>query len=111
VANLAKCPTVPRHRDGTMGQSAVVSVKALAISVLSASRGVPRDKRAGIPPETLGTAERESQTHPAAQPTKCGSPQCAGCYEVAPGVRIHPPKCGEDYRVWLERWEAKGRVQ
>jgi hypothetical protein len=28
----------------------------------------------------------------------CGSSHCAGCYEVAPGVRIHPPKCGEDYR-------------
>jgi hypothetical protein len=41
----------------------------------------------------------------------CGSPHCAGCYEVAPGVRIHPPKCGEDYREWLERWEAKSRLQ
>jgi hypothetical protein len=41
----------------------------------------------------------------------CGSPHCAGCYEVQLGVRIHPPKCGEDYRAWLERWEFKGRVQ
>ena len=41
----------------------------------------------------------------------CSSPHCAGCYEVEHGVRIHPPKCGEDYRAWLERWEAKGRVQ
>ena len=41
----------------------------------------------------------------------CGSPQCAGCYEVEPGVRIHPPKCGDDYRKLLERWEAKGRTQ
>jgi hypothetical protein len=41
----------------------------------------------------------------------CGSPQCAGCYEVGPGVRIHPPKCSEDYRVWLERWEARGEPQ
>jgi hypothetical protein len=22
---------------------------------------------------------------------------CAGCYEVEPGVKIHPPKCGEEY--------------
>jgi hypothetical protein len=36
---------------------------------------------------------------------------CAGCYEVEPGVRIHPPKCGEGYRTWLERWEANGRLQ
>jgi hypothetical protein len=41
----------------------------------------------------------------------CGSPHCAGCYDVALGVRIHPPKCGEDYRAWLERWEAKGKLQ
>ena len=41
----------------------------------------------------------------------CGSHHCAGCYEVAPGVRIHPPRCGEDYRAWLQRWEAKGRLQ
>jgi hypothetical protein len=41
----------------------------------------------------------------------CGSPHCAGCYDVGDGRRIHPPKCGEKYRVWLERWEAKGGVQ
>ena len=43
----------------------------------------------------------------------CGSPDCAGCYLVDPatGAMIHPPKCSEDYRAWLERWEAKGRVQ
>jgi len=41
----------------------------------------------------------------------CGSPDCAGCYEVEPGVRIHPPKCGESYREWFERWDAKGRLQ
>jgi putative DNA primase/helicase len=33
-----------------------------------------------------------------AGPVTCGSPQCAGCYEVEQGVRIHPPKCGEEYR-------------
>jgi hypothetical protein len=41
----------------------------------------------------------------------CGSPHCVGCYEVTPDTWIHPPKCGEDYRAWLERWEAKGRPQ
>ena len=41
----------------------------------------------------------------------CGSPNCAGCYDVGEGRKIHPPKCSEDYRAWLERWEAKGRVQ
>jgi hypothetical protein len=41
----------------------------------------------------------------------CGSSDCAGCYDVGDGRRIHPPKCGEKYRVWLENWEARGRVQ
>ena len=41
----------------------------------------------------------------------CGSAACAGCYDVGDGRKIHPPKCGEDYRIWLERWEAKGKVQ
>jgi hypothetical protein len=41
----------------------------------------------------------------------CGSPHCAGCYDVGDGRRIHPPKCGEKYRAWLERWEARGKVQ
>lgn len=49
---------------------------------------------------------------PAKEPSAlCGSPHCAGCYEVAPGVRIHPPTCSEEYRAWLEHWEAKGRMQ
>jgi hypothetical protein len=41
----------------------------------------------------------------------CGSLDCAGCYDVGGGRRIHPPKCGEEYRVWIERWEARGRMQ
>lgn len=41
----------------------------------------------------------------------CDSPNCAGCYDLGDGRRIHPPKCGDDYRAWLERWDAKGRVQ
>ena len=51
---------------------------------------------------------------PARKPVaSCGSPDCGGCYLVDPGAgaRIHPPKCGEDYRAWLERWDAKGKVQ
>jgi len=43
--------------------------------------------------------------------TACGSPHCAGCYEVEPGVRIHPPKCGEAYGKWLDRWQPRGKRQ
>jgi TubC N-terminal docking domain len=38
----------------------------------------------------------------------CGSPYCAGCYDVGNGKRIHPPKCGKDYLDWFKRWGEKG---
>jgi hypothetical protein len=41
----------------------------------------------------------------------CASPHCAGCYDVGDGRKIHPPKIGEHYRKWLERWEPKGKLQ
>lgn len=41
----------------------------------------------------------------------CGSKHCAGCYDVGDGRRIHPPKCGRDYRKLLERWKPIGRPQ
>lgn len=41
----------------------------------------------------------------------CGSPDCAGCYNVGDGKKIHPPKCGLGYSDWLKRWEPRGRTQ
>jgi hypothetical protein len=41
----------------------------------------------------------------------CGSPHCAGCYGVVPGVKIHPPTSSEEWKEWLLRWEPEGRVQ
>jgi tubulysin polyketide synthase-like protein len=41
----------------------------------------------------------------------CRSPHCAGCYDVGDSRKIHPPKCGEDYRKWLERWQPSGKRQ
>lgn len=41
----------------------------------------------------------------------CGSPHCSGCYEVAPDVRVHPPKTSEEWKEWLLKWEPKGKVQ
>ncbi|MGD0126375.1 MAG: hypothetical protein ABSF46_13515 [Terriglobia bacterium] len=41
----------------------------------------------------------------------CGSPQCAGCYELEPGRRIHPPRSSPHWLAWLERWQPKGPVQ
>ena len=79
---------------------AVVERAVRALVALNAGRGT----------ETRSTSAllRESEGR---EIGSCGSPHCAGCYEVQPGVLIHPPKCGEDYRGWFERWETKGRVQ
>ncbi len=41
----------------------------------------------------------------------CGSSDCAGCYDVGDARKIHPPKIGEGYREWLERWKPNGKVQ
>ncbi len=38
----------------------------------------------------------------------CGSPKCAGCYEVKPGVRLHPPKVSREWKNWLEKQQPVG---
>jgi hypothetical protein len=87
--------------DKTIVDRAVRALAALNACRGSESRTFPAQVR------PLGT-EAESN---GAQLGACGSRHCAGCYEVAPGVRIHPPRCGEDYKAWLEGWEARGRLQ
>jgi hypothetical protein len=41
----------------------------------------------------------------------CGSPHCAGCYDVGEGRKIHPPKCGKDFLRWRAWLEGKGPKQ
>jgi hypothetical protein len=41
----------------------------------------------------------------------CGSPDCAGCYDVGDGRKIHPPKCGESFLRWRAWLEGKGSRQ
>jgi hypothetical protein len=41
----------------------------------------------------------------------CGSQHCAGCYEVAPAVRIHPPESSQEWARSRLRWEPKGNMQ
>lgn len=93
-----------------MGQESPVSLKALAFSVLAQSRSVPRG---ALAKGTLGTGAEPGPTgrRMSGPLPSCGSTDCAGCYEVEPGVQIHPPKCGEEYRKWLERWQPKGKLQ
>jgi hypothetical protein len=82
----------------------------LEIALRAASSAKPPDMDLDSRPASAGRATRAESHEPKNSPA-CGSPDCAGCYEVMPGVRIHPPKCGDDYRGWRQRWEAKGRVQ
>ena len=41
----------------------------------------------------------------------CGSPHCAGCYDVGDGRKIHPPRCGESFLHWRAWLEGKGPRQ
>jgi hypothetical protein len=41
--------------------------------------------------------EREMSVEKIKAPAACGSPHCAGCYEVGDGKKIHPPKIGAEY--------------
>jgi hypothetical protein len=41
----------------------------------------------------------------------CGSPHCAGCYDVGDGRKIHPPRCGESFLRWRAWLEGKGARQ
>ena len=41
----------------------------------------------------------------------CGSPDCAGCYDVGDGRKIHPPKCGTGFLRWRAWLEGKGPRQ
>jgi hypothetical protein len=105
-----------------VGQSASISVKALALSVLAASKTVPAHALLGTgggtgSESTRPLAERESQTRQPGQLAHlsglaaCGSPECDGCYDVGDGRKIHPPKSSPEWLAWLERWEPKGIPQ
>jgi len=62
--------------------------------------------------EILGIL-RVSNIEDEAPPVPCMSPNCAGCYEVRAGVRLHPPKPSQDWKDWLARWQpdGAGRIQ
>jgi hypothetical protein len=91
-----------------MGQTASTSLKALAFSVLAAGKRVPPHTSA-LP--THGTGKDRASTQKSNNLAACGSIHCAGCYEVEPSVRIHPPRSSEEWKEWLLKWEPKGKVQ
>jgi hypothetical protein len=95
-----------------------MGVKALALSVLAESKSAPRRLPLGTLAGTVHRTLAERTPVPGVTPVvggenppQCGSLQCAGCYEVEPGVRVHPPKSGPEWREWLLKWEPKGKIQ
>lgn len=90
--------------DRAIVERAVQALAALNAARNTETRAVPA--RASAPSSVIQSELRTCENQ-----APCGSPHCAGCYEVEPGMRIHPPRCGEEYRAWLEKWEARGRVQ
>lgn len=90
-----------------------VSVKSLALRVLR-EMATRREGREVCPTPAEHAGQGAGQGAPKVQSeglSPCGSAHCARCYDVGDGKKIHPSKCGEEYRAWLMRWEGKGRVQ
>jgi hypothetical protein len=81
-----------------------------AVRALAALNACPGPETRSSPVPVHASANRATPLLGERQ-AGCGSPRCAGCYDVGDGRKIHPPKCGEEYRACLELWETKGRVQ
>lgn len=75
---------------------------------LSIAQRVPRQNETGESTKNLSAVNRRS---PEAWRALCKSSQCAGCYDVGEGRKIHPPRCGLGCKGWLKRSEMKGKVQ
>ena len=79
--------------------------KAIVERALSALAGIgaARPPRAQVPQETQEPVSL-SPDDPViveivpATAAPCGSPHCAGCYDIGEGRKIHPPKIGESWR-------------
>lgn len=75
---------------------------------LSIAQKVPRQNEPGESTECISAVKGHN---PKEWQGQCGSSACAGCYDVGEHKRIHPPKIGEDYLKWLERWKPRGKMQ
>lgn len=65
-------------------------------------------ERIGLP-ELTGESESGVPRPKIQKLAPCGSPTCAGCYEVGDGRKIHPPRCGEEFLRWRAWMEGKGK--
>jgi hypothetical protein len=91
---------------------AVIERALRALAEIGAARtAAPELSREMPEPADLKHANPINAESSTATADLCGSADCAGCYNVGDGRKIHPPKIGEDYKKWLERWKPKGSVQ
>ena len=77
-----------------------------ALAALKALSEPPSSKVEEIPEKSVRV---EMAVAPASLPL-CGDPNCAGCYEVEPGRRIHPRKSRKEWLDWLARWQPKSEA-
>ncbi len=100
-----------------MTVSVLDQLEALGVQVTPCGEDLVIRPASKVPPELKERLRAHKaevlavlKARPAAR-ALCGSPTCAGCYEVEPGRRIHPPKASRDWLDWLERWQPKGKPQ
>jgi hypothetical protein len=72
------------------------ATKTTSTAVRADGGGLPRAKSPTVPADIPATAPSLSA---------CGQPHCAGCYEVEPGRRIHPPRPSQEWLDWVARWQ------
>ena len=63
----------------------------------------------GFEGATSGKSEKIRGNQESSQLAACGSPHCGGCYEVASGVRLHPPKISPEWTAYLKCCQKQGR--
>lgn len=63
----------------------------------------------GFDGATSGKSEKIRGNQEPSTLAACGPPHCGGCYEVAPGVRLHPPKISPEWTEYLKRCREQGR--
>jgi hypothetical protein len=83
-----------------------------AVQALAALNTRQRSEPQSLPVPSTRSVKAVQTTPPSFEKrAACVSPHCAGCCEAEPGVRIHPPGSGPEWREWLLKWEPKGLVQ
>ncbi len=85
---------------------AIVERAVRALAALNTGRG--DETRSVSAPVRAPVAQPKSKSGEIAE---CGSPGCAGCYDVGDGRKIHPPKCGTGFLRWRAWLEGKGQRQ